>query len=150
MSTVKQQLHTLCIDYISTAINSAEAAITDAREAVANETKSSAGDKYETAREMLQQDIDLNMIRLAKAKEQQHVLKYINPEQVNAIAVPGSLVITNNGNFYIATNAGQFEIEGEKYYAISTDSPIGAQLKGKREGDKFSLNGKDYIIDKLG
>lgn len=124
-------------------------AIADARESAANETKSSAGDKYETAREMLQQDIDLNMVRLAKAKEQQQVLKYIDPEQVNAIAMPGSLVVTNNGNFYIAISAGHFVIEGAKYYAISIDSPIGGKLKGKKAGEKFSLNGKDYIINKL-
>ena len=57
---IKQKLYNLCHAYLDNNIQNAEAVIADAREAARNETKSSAGDKYETAREMMQQDIDLN------------------------------------------------------------------------------------------
>lgn len=143
---LKQQLYHLCRKYIADSINEIEAAITDRRDAMHNETKSSMGDKYETTREMLQQDINMNMERLNKVKADEAALQAINPESLTDIVVPGSLVQCSNGNFYIAISAGHFTISGAKYYAVSVSSPIGTQLKGKRAGDTFLLNGKSYTI----
>lgn len=146
MHTLKRQLYILCINCISATIKNAEELIADAREAAANETKSSAGDKYETAREMMQQEIDLNTARLNVAKAQEQVLKQIDTERTNDVVVPGSVVQTDSGYFYIAVGAGQLMVDGVKYYVISMDSPLGAQLKGKRAGDTYALNGKTFTI----
>ena len=147
MTSLKQQLYDLCTRHINDSIRDIEAAITDRREAIANETKSSMGDKYETTREMLQQDINMNLERLNKVKADQSALNLINPEATSANIIPGSLVYTSNGNFYISVSAGHYTIEGKKYYTVSLSSPIGMQLKGKSMGDSFSLNGKNYTID---
>lgn len=146
MEDLKQQLYNLCLKYISDSIHEVEAAIADRREAMHNETKSSMGDKYETTREMLQQDINMNMERLNKAKADEATLQAINPESLSDIVVPGSVVQCSNGNFYIAISAGHFTIENTKYYAVSVSSPIGTQLKGKKAGDTFVLNGKSNTI----
>ncbi|MBS1778301.1 MAG: 3-oxoacyl-ACP synthase [Bacteroidetes bacterium] len=143
---MKQTLYNLCLAHITATIKNAEELIADAREAAANETKSSAGDKYETAREMMQQEIDLNTTRLQAAKAQEQVLKQIDTEKTNDVVVPGSVVQTNSGYFYIAVGAGQLMVDGVKYYAISMDSPLGAQLKGKRAGDTYALNGRTFTI----
>lgn len=149
MNAIKEQLYNLCQYHVLKNINSAEAAIADSREASQNETKSSMGDKYETTREMLQQDINMNMDRLQKARSEQLLLQQINPEQNGIIASAGSLVKTNNGWFYIAIGAGKLMIDKEIYYAISLLSPIGSQLKGKKTGDSFVLNSKTYKIEKI-
>lgn len=146
MSSIKQTLYNLCLAHISATIKNAEELIADAREAAANETKSSAGDKYETAREMMQQEIDLNTARLNAAKAQEQVLKQIDTERINDVVAPGSVVQTDSGYFYIAVGAGQLMVDGVKYYAISMDSSLGAQLKGKRAGDTYALNGKNFTI----
>lgn len=147
MTSLKQQLYDLCTSHINDSINDIEAAITDRREAIANETKSSMGDKYETTREMLQQDINMNLDRLRKAQADASALKAINPQATSATIIPGSLVYTGNGNFYISVSAGHYTIEGKKYYTVSPSSPIGMQLKGKSTGDSYTLNGKNYTID---
>ena len=49
MEQLKKQLYKLCKDHISKRIKELQHAIADLHEAMANETKSSAGDKYETA-----------------------------------------------------------------------------------------------------
>lgn len=149
MSAIKEQLHTLCIQYVTANIKNAEAVIADAREATANETKSSAGDKYETAREMMQQEIDMNTARLNAAKAQEQVLKQIDRERRYDVVVAGSVVQTDSGHFYIAISAGQLMVDGVKYYAISMDSPLGDQLKGKHVGDAYELNGKRFTIKKI-
>ena len=149
MSSTKEQLYNLCLNHVTENIRSIEAAILEAREATRNETKSSMGDKYETAREMLQQDINMNMERLAKSKEDEILLKHINLQQNATTAELGSLIKTNNGWFYIAIGAGKLTIDKENYYAISLSSPVGSQLKGKTAGDIFVLNGKQYKIEKV-
>ncbi len=149
MKDLKLELYNLCRKYIADSINEIEAAITDRREAIRNETKSSMGDKYETTREMLQQDINMNMERLNKVKADEAILQSINPKLSSPAVVPGSLVQCSNGNFYIAISAGHFTVGGTKYYAVSVSSPIGGQLRGKQAGDIFVLNGKTFTIDKI-
>ncbi len=150
MNALKQELYNLCRKHVENSIREIEAALTDRREAMHNETKSSMGDKYETTREMLQQDINMNLDRLSKAKADEAALMSINPESSSQIVVPGSLVQCSNGNFYIAISAGHFTVGGTKYYAVSLSSPIGSQLKGKQAGDTFVLNGKSNTIHSVG
>ncbi len=147
MNDLKSQLYGLCRKYIENSISEIEQGMSGLREAMHGETKSSMGDKYETTREMLQQDINMNRERLNKVKADEAVLNTIYVETLTDITMPGSLVYTNNGNFYIAISAGHFVIGGVKYYAISLSSPIGMHLKGKRKGDSFTLNGREYIIE---
>lgn len=143
---LKQQLHNLCRAYLDGNIQNAEAVIADAREAARNETKSSAGDKYETAREMMQQDIDLNNARLLQLRRQTDVLDRIVIDTASDIIIPGSIVTASLGNYFIAISAGKLLVEGQTYYAISIDSPLGVQLKGKKAGDEFIINGKKGTI----
>lgn len=149
MNKLKQELYNLCRQYLENSISEIEAAIADRRDAIANETKSSMGDKYETTREMLQQDINMNLERLSKAKSDEAALNLINKEMNSAVVIPGSLVQTNNGHFYISISAGQLSVDRNKYYAVSLASPIGVQLKGKQQGDTFTLNGKHFVIENV-
>lgn len=149
MQSLKLQLHNLCCSYLTENIRNAEAAIADAREAVQNETKSSAGDKYETAREMMQQEIDLNNTRLLQLRKQQGMLDRITTDTSSDIIIPGSVVQTTQGNYYIAISAGKLPVDNQAYYAISIDSPLGAQLKGKRAGEAFVMNGRTSTIMKV-
>src|SRR5690349_6782961 len=112
---LKKQLYTLCFEYITTRIRNAEALITDAREAAANETKSSAGDKYETGREMMQQEVDLNLRRVAEAKGQLQMLEQVDIEKTTLTVMPGSIVTTNAGAYFIAISSGKLQVEGSDY-----------------------------------
>ncbi len=146
---LKPQLHQLCANQIRQRINDAETAIAEARKASENDTKSSAGDKYETGRAMMQQEINLNSRQLLEARKQQTVLQQINPDSEHVTAQAGSLVETDQGNFYLAVGAGAFFIGQKQYYTISLASPIGLQLKGKTTGAIFKLNGKEFKIFKV-
>jgi transcription elongation GreA/GreB family factor len=146
---LKSKLYTICLEYILLRIHNAEALITDAREAAGNETKSSAGDKYETAREMMQQEVDMNLRRVAEAKGQLQLLEQIDPLKTTTTVMPGSLVSTNHGNYYIAISASKLAIDGNSYMAISISSPIGLAMRGLKTGDSFRFNNRDYMIENL-
>lgn len=149
MTKIKEQLHQTCLQQVQQTIQDIEAAIADRREAMYNETKSSMGDKYETTREMLQQDINMNQQRLKEAKAQLAVLNQIDFLSSSEVIVPGSIVQTDKANYYIAISGGKLIVEGQTYYVVSVASPVGQQLAGKGKGDRFSLNGVAYIINEV-
>jgi hypothetical protein len=146
MQALKSALYQLCLNFIEERILNASTALKQAREASNDDTKSSAGDKYETSREMAQQDIDRNKRLLMDAQENQKLLLTIKDTPLNEIARNGSLVYTNQGKFYLSISAGQLNLNGEIFFAISSVSPIGKLLLGKQNGDTFDFNGKKYIV----
>ncbi|MBS1687485.1 MAG: 3-oxoacyl-ACP synthase [Bacteroidetes bacterium] len=146
MSSIKEELYNYCLHHIEEQTAAIQEKINDARDAASEDTKSSAGDKYETGREMMQQEVELNMTRLNEVKKMGELLSHIDPLLNNDIVVPGSIVKTNHGNYYIAISIGKTMLDGKVYYIISAASPIGALLKGRKKGDSFSFNAKEYVI----
>ncbi len=148
--SIKTELIAFCSTYIEDRIHAATEAITEARKSSVAETKSSAGDKYETSREMLQGVIEQHTRQLEEVKKLKDNLQMIlltKPDKKKAGA--GSLVLTTAGNFFLAIPAGLTEIHGEKYAMISLYSPIGKLLLEKVTGETLSFNGKDYTITKI-
>jgi hypothetical protein len=146
MSALKEQLYQQCCDYLSKKEAEIKKLIAETRESSANETKSSAGDKYETTREVLQQEIDLNLSRLNELNKLKTVLGYILPTQTGSTISPGSVVYTNNGNFYISISAGKIKADGTSFYAISSASPIASKMLGQKAGYSFDINNKRFEV----
>ncbi len=147
---LKTKLYTLCTAYVHQRIATAQQAILSAQQSAGEETKSSAGDKYETGREMMQQETNSNMAQLAEANKLLTALNQININHPKFDTVqPGSLVITDNGDFYIAISAGVLTCNDKTYFAVSMASPIGQQLKGKKPGQAVNINNKTYLIKSI-
>lgn len=144
--SIKTVLHDLCMAYVDSCMTNAERAMQDARQSAANETKSSAGDKHETGRALLQLDQEKNARQLTEAKELKEKLLKIDPLLTSPIVSLGSVVLTSSGNFYISIAAGKIGTGGDFYFAISPASPIATKLMGLRSGDRIILNGRDYEI----
>lgn len=149
MSSLKEDLYKQCLDYVQKRMEAAQLAIDEAQKASSDDTKSSAGDKYETGREMMQQETNRNVAQLVEANKLKISLNKINPDVVSLKADTGSLVITNNGNFYITISAGVLKVNNETYFAVSASSPIGTKLIGQKAGYEFKLNDKKYQIEQV-
>ncbi|PWK75822.1 hypothetical protein LX99_03553 [Mucilaginibacter oryzae] len=149
MSDLKKELHLLCVNYVHKSMQAAQDAINDAQKASTDDTKSSAGDKYETSREMMQQETDRNMAQLNEANKLLVALNRISVTGISVAAEPGSIVLTNNGNFYLAISAGSLVLNGKSYFAVSPASPVGNMLRGKKAGETFTLNGKTYRVESV-
>lgn len=148
MINIKQQLYQECLNYVQRCISAAQLAINEAQQAAKDDTKSSAGDKYETGREMAQQESNRNMAQLHEANKLKVLLNNV-PVAASKTIESGSVVITNSGNFYVAISVGAVQVDGVSYFAISLASPIGQKMKGLKPGEGFSLNGKSYIIQQV-
>lgn len=121
----------------------------EAQDAANNETKSSAGDKHETSRAMAQLETEKLTTQLSDALNLKETLSKINTKETTNQIVLGSVVFTNNRNFYVSVSLGKLEIEQEQFFAISPQSPIGKLLLTKKEKDFFSLNGINYLIERI-
>ena len=90
-----------------------------AQQSANNETKSSAGDKYETGRAMMhleKERLARQMIEVAKLRKP---LEMINPEKIESTVALGSIVTTENRNYFLSVSLGEVELEEEKYFCIS-------------------------------
>lgn len=143
---IKNKLYDYCVNYVNERINSSQTAITVAQAAANEEGKSSAGDKYETGRAMMQLEIENNTSQLLQTKQLRQVLEHINITITPSVVQQGALVETSQGTYYIAIGAGLVNIDSKPYYLISLVSPIGAILKDKKVGDKVIFNGKEISI----
>src|ERR1700743_9202 len=106
MASLKENLYQLCLDYVKTRLEVAEQGIRETQQAQNEDTKGSAGDKYETGREMMQQETNRHLVQLDEANKLRVALNAINPTQALTIAEPGAVIYTNNGNFYLTISAG--------------------------------------------
>jgi hypothetical protein len=146
MIELKKELYRQCIDYVEKRAAAARLALQEAQEAANNETKSSAGDKYETDREMMQQEAAMNQTQLNEANKLKLALSTIDPHTKDEKAGAGSMVLTDKGNFYISISAGALKVNDMDFFAVSPVSPIGLKLNGLKAGGEFSLNNKLYVV----
>ncbi len=126
-----------------------QAAIHAAQASANEETKSSSGDKYETGRAMAQLEIEKLSGQLAEVLKLKNVISQISPDITAADVRTGSLVFTSRGNFYIAINAGQQEVDGQIFFTVSAVSPIAQKLIGLAAGDSFTLNRQEFMLLKI-
>lgn len=110
-----------------------------------NDTKSSMGDKYETGREMLQQEINNLQTQLNEVLKQQGFLKTILIKPSDK-AEKGAIVKTEKGLFFISVSLGEVTFENQKIICISPESPLAKAMNGKQKGDVFSLNNMSQKI----
>lgn len=95
--------------------------------------------KYDSIREEMQEEIyhlDKQMANLKTMQEQ--MKKVLNTDSDRVVL--GSLVITNKARFYISVSLGEFFFEGDRFYAISAESPMAKKMMGMKAGDDFVLN----------
>ena len=116
--------------------------------ASSNDTKSSMGDKYETGREMLQQEINNLQVQLNEILKQRDFLKTVLPKP-NDKAEKGAIVKTEKGLFFISVSLGEIKFENEKIICVSPESPLAKAMFGKKKSEIFSINNITQIINNI-
>lgn len=123
-----------------------EASVRDLEHDLGNETKSSAGDKYETSREMINAEISQLERQLKEFKKLKGILSLPQLQKASTAIQLGSIVITNAANYFVAIPVGEVNINKEKFYAIGINSPMAQLLNGKQKGDVFTFREKEVKI----
>lgn len=146
-TTLKSQIHQHCLSLAQEHIDTLAGIMAQLKEALGSESKSTAGDKHETGRAMIQLEQERAGNQLAQAEQLLLNLQSINVLLPAAETVQlGSLAITNKGSFYISVGLGKVTLDDEMYYAVSPTAPIAMALLGKRVGESAMFNGQQLTI----
>ncbi|MCA5003576.1 GreA/GreB family elongation factor [Sphingobacterium bovistauri] len=146
----KEKILSACFTIVDQKIVQVDLGIQDANQSLQDDTKSSAGDKYETSREMIQQDLNRYEQQLKVLNQDLDILTRIKNQKLDVQKSGlGSLVQTDKGFYFLAISIGQIIIDDQKVFCISTASPIGKILLGKAIGESFEFNGTKQVIKAL-
>lgn len=144
---LKQKVYQHYLHLIKEKITLLENTQHDLKESGSNETKSTAGDKHETALAMLQIEQEHNRRQLKEAQEQLALFEKIDPANSSARITKGSLVKTDKACLFISIALQKIQLDGLTIIGISPLSPLGQKINGLKAGDKAEINGVTYLID---
>lgn len=146
MSDLKNRIYETCLEVLRQKIVELEDAIKGISESASNESKSSAGDKHETGRAMMQLEQEKLAGQLKDLRDQYNELERLPVNKMIMAAEKGSLIHTDKGYFFLSTGLGKIKFENINLYALSIHSPLGMKLIGTKEKDKLEMNGVTYVI----
>ncbi len=116
------------------------------QEALENESKSSAGDKYETGIEMIQSEKEKIHSQM-QTLEQSFKLLNVAQKSISKDTVQnGTLVITSSGKYLIGPSIGKVSVGDDFVFVISPSSPVAQVLINKKVKDKITFNENENVI----
>ncbi|MBS0028291.1 GreA/GreB family elongation factor [Chitinophaga sp. 22321] len=143
----KRLLKQHCEQVFMQRITITQQAMDDAQAAANQESKSSVGDKYETARAMSHMEKDMHARQLLAHQQDLHAIRAINVQSIYHTPAAGAFVRSTTTNFFIGAGLGKQVINGEPVIFLSPVSPLAQQLMQKKVGDEFEFKGKNRITD---
>lgn len=146
LSTTKLAVHAACRSLIQARIVDLEAEIAEARLSAQSDTKSSAGDKHETGRAMVQLEIEKQQSSLATWRSAEAVLGRLDPGVGHDRVQEGALVQLDSGLLYIAAGIGRVQAEGIDVQVVGPQAPLARLLWNKPVGSAATFNGRTHTV----
>jgi len=145
----KEKIIRFAIDILDSRIALSQKELDELKESMAAETKSSAGDKFETSREMMNQQKDKLLHHISELSKQKIILNSINVEDKKEQISLGAYAETSQGNFMISCSLGKVDVEGHIVMFISIASPLFQEMKNKVVDESFEFRNRKYEIRKI-
>ncbi len=134
--------------FISEKISSLQVDIADLQKGIAEDSKSSAGDKFETSREMAQQELGKLSTQLNEQQRMRSLIANQSVDKATQVQL-GALVQTNKGLFLIGIPIGNSSFEGKEVIGIGLGAPLGQLLLHKKKADSISFNNQQFTIEEI-
>ncbi|HUP14404.1 MAG TPA: hypothetical protein VM187_19410 [Niastella sp.] len=147
--TFKQRLKQAGITVIEQRVAAAQQLMQEAQQSANQEGKSSAGDKYETARAMGHLQKDMYARQFAEQAKERAALQAVNVDTLYEHVSTGSYIQCEKNAFFIAAGLGKQEIEGKMIFFLSPQAPLALLIQHKKVGDHFVFNNTHTIIVEL-
>jgi transcription elongation GreA/GreB family factor len=145
MKSKKSEIHANLRSILEKTLEEAQREYVLAKESRDSDTKSSAGDKFETGREMMQREMDKLSALVDNTLYSLNKLDRLANLPSSSFVAEGSLVETDQETYYISIGYGKTD----SIYAISIESPLGVELKGKKIGDHVEMRGRIITIKSI-
>jgi hypothetical protein len=138
-----------CVYEINNRIQAFHKILNDLKDGAQNDSKSSAGDKHETSRAMMQIEQEKIGKQLKEAEEMKIGLEKIDYKSIHQKVGIGSLILTNAGLFFLAVPLGKIKVNHSDVFVLSPQSPLGNKLLGANLNDKITINSKQFIVNTI-
>lgn len=148
MNLKKELLHA-CKQKVRDKVELLQESMQEIQNAANDETKSSAGDKFETGRAMMHLEKEKLARQLAEQLKLLEVLSQIDPTLSYKEGRLGALMQTSAGNYFLSASLGKIILDGESYFALSVAAPLGQQLLKKQVEDQLEFRGKSINIQAI-
>ena len=127
-----------------------EAQLHSLQDSLRAETKSSAGDKHETGRAMIHQEMRQVNDTLTRAQHALRELTRMEDEEVQPERVaPGVLVATDGPWVLVGIALGKTAWKGQMVLGVSPQAPLAQAWHGAEVGDKVAMGPKTWTIKAL-
>lgn len=146
----KEEVYTAFAALLANKIILLQQTLFDLSESAKNETKSTAGDKHETALAMLQIEQENVRRQIKQAQTQKAIFEKIDPTLHSGDVRLGSLVETNKNYFFMCAGIGKITLNDKIIIALSPQSPLGLKLIGGKKNDILQMNAVEYVIKSIG
>jgi transcription elongation GreA/GreB family factor len=147
--SIKLELYDFCLEFVDNRFQIIQNTIKEIQESLLSETKSSAGDKHETGRAMLQLEREKSGNQLVEIQKLKAILNKVNSEAKHQKIALGSVVYTTQSNYFIAISAGEIVLDSKRFYAISQATPIAKLLISKTVGDEVLFRNTTIRITQI-
>jgi transcription elongation GreA/GreB family factor len=147
MPSIKKELLALCKDKVQQKIKLLQQSMNEIQAAANEETKSSAGDKYETGRAMMHLEKEKFARQLAEQIKLLETLNQIDPEKSMHQGGLGALIHAAGVSYFLSASLGKIVLEDKTYFALSVAAPLGQHFLGKKAADQIQFRGKNIQID---
>jgi hypothetical protein len=142
----KQQLYQQLLKVIQEKKGLLNTSFTESRKSLESEAKSTAGDKHETGRAMIQLEQEKMGKQLREVQKLEQTLVRV-PHHIACTRVEsGALVETNVGFFFISVGLGKIELENKEIIAIAPRAPLAQKMLGLEAKSSFDFNGRRVVI----
>jgi transcription elongation GreA/GreB family factor len=146
---IKESLYKECKDYIEKRLRTIQNSVNEIHDSLLSETKSSAGDKHETGRAMLQLEREKVGRQLAETQKLEETLSKIDISITSKNICLGSVVYTTDRNYFISISAGKLTLDSTDFFAVSPLTPIAQLLLSKRVDDEINFREKKFTIKEI-
>ncbi len=146
---IKKGLLTTTVDRLEQSLQQLEQAMSDLKTSAGEETKSSAGDKYETGRAMIHLELEKLSSQMNEHLKALAFLRSQNVERFSESIQTGALAETSFGNYFFLVNGGEVKLKDISYRVISLASPLGKALRGHTQNQEIQFNNRTISILKV-
>ena len=145
----KEEVIRFSLSLLQERADALKTALSELREGMAGEGKSTAGDKHDTAIAMVQIECERLEKQLSDILEQESKIERLSRLTGSVQIAEGTLIITNTGIFYMSVALGKHLIQNKEVIYLSDRSPLGAAFLSKKVGEKVTFNKSEYLIQQI-
>lgn len=106
-------------------------------------------DMFDPFKEDMMKKKDLQVKQLEKYLEDLKLIKKADPKRITEKVEFGSVIITDKQKMFVSAALGKITVNGEPYFAISTQVPVFKAMKDMKVGDTFKINDNQFTIKEV-